>query len=171
MNMKQAKEKLIQEAGRIDRERQELERRCAELRAMLSKETEPVHGFSVQSIEAGVVDCSMIYPRIQKIEAALKKSYFDDPGFAAAALEYMQQIEGEVQKLDADRKATFDRVDKLKEDLERAEKQAEKERRDIDECLCNLLEPMRENIFSYAGYSYTGAYLLSKLRAQAKTSC
>ncbi len=168
MSIEQAKQSVIQEANRIRDERRILEDRLQELRASVHAGVKPMRGFNLHNIEKEAAASAEIYARIDSIEGALKKDFFDDPAFCRSALVYLQKIENEVQQLDRKKVQIGEKLDKLKRELEEATELAERERSEITSQLATLFEPLNASVYADNGCTYSGAYILRKLRILAE---
>lgn len=169
MSIEQSKKKVFAEVNRICKERLILESRLKDLKKALNDEKEPVRGFNLCDIESVATALTELYARIDAIEAALKKPFFDDPEFCHVALNYMKEIESPVARLDAQRKALADSLENMKRNLNQAMEDAEKTRIKIDTELADLFEPLGETVFTDGGHVYTGGYVLRKLRRLAES--
>lgn len=168
MSIEQAKQSVIQEANRIRDERRFLEDRLQELWASVHAGVKPARGFDLHNIEKGAAASAEIYARIDSIEGALKKDYFDDPAFCGSALVYLQEIETEVQQLDRKKAQVNEKLDKLKQELDEATELAERERNEITSQLATLFEPLNAFVYADNGCTYSGAHILRKLRILAE---
>lgn len=169
MSMKQAREKITKDVERICRQRLILEERLRELREAMNRSATPVRGFNLEDIERASAAPTELQSRIRGIEIALKKSFFDDPEFCRNALVYLQEITPEVNRLETERREFGNRIERLKRELDVAEKTAEKERSRIDVALDDLFSPLGETIYSvYHDCPHSGVYILRQLQKRAE---
>lgn len=156
--------RLNDHISRIDGEKAVLRKRLVELQTKTESHQEK-RGFKIEDVEASAVAASDNARRIVSIRKALEKPYLDDLEFCKDAALYAASITDEVQQLDEQRKRINERMLAKREELQRLEAEAEKERRAIAAQIAELLEPMKASNFTLYG-ELSGAYALDRAKQE-----